>query len=833
MKSISQLKKVLPHLFAILVFLIISYSYFNPLLEGKEIQQSDIVHYKGISKEVRDYRANTGEEALWTNRLFGGMPAYFVGTKYENNHTTLLKKVIQIGERPASFLFLYLIGFYIALLLFRVNPWLSIVGALAFGFSSYLFIIIAAGHNTKAIAIGYMAPIIASIIYTYRGKFWLGMVLTGIFLSLQIEAKHPQITYYTLITIIIFGIFELYKFWKSHKPLRFLNLTLLLFIPVLLAIGSNMANLWTTYEYSDYSMRGQSELERNKEVQTKGLDKDYATRWSYGIDETLTLLVPNYAGGSSTGSLSEDSETYKTLINNNVPQRRARQLIKNLPLYHGDQPFTSGPVYVGALVLFLFVFSLFVIRGPLKWWIITATLLSVMLAWGNNFMVLTEFFLDHVPGYNKFRTVSMTLVIAEFTIPLMAILGLKQVFQKQLDKSQFIRALKYSLYIVGGICLLLLLAPGIFQNFGGPSDGRLPGWLAETLRDDRRSLLRQDALRSLIFVLIGAAIVTGYYFKKLKQPYAIALLGLFILIDMWPVNKRYLNDDNFAPKQEVKNPFQKSKADQMILQDTTQNYRVLNLAVSTFNDASTSFFHNSVGGYHGAKLQRYQEMIEYHIQPEMQSIMNGLNKKKATAGSVDTILGQAEVLNMLNTKYIIYNKQSAPIVNQHALGNAWFVDNYELAPDAEGEINALDQFNPSRTAIIDKDFSNNLESQSFQRDASGKIELFHYEPNHLKYNYQANSKQLTVFSEVYYPEGWTLYVDGQPTDMFRANYILRAAVLPEGEHTVEMKFKPRSYFMGSKISHYSSIALLIFTLLVVGWEIVRFFRKQEEKEEAV
>lgn len=830
MDKLSRLKKLIPHLIALVIFIVLSYSYFSPLLEGKQIQQSDITHYKGMSKEVREYRDSTGEEALWTNRLFSGMPAYFVGTKFKNNHTTLLERFLTFPEKPASFLFLYLIGFYITLLLFRVNPWLSIVGAIAFAFSSYFFIIIAAGHNTKALAIGYMAPIIASIIHTYRGKAWTGLILTGIFLSLQIESKHPQITYYTLITIVLFGLFELYNFWKSKQPLRFVKITLLLFIPVALAIGSNMANLWTTYEYSDYSMRGQSELERNQANQTKGLDKDYATRWSYGIDETFTLLIPNYAGGSSQGSLSEDSETFNTLINNNVPRRRAEQIIQNLPLYHGDQPFTSGPVYVGALVLFLFVFSLFILRGPIKWWLLTATIFSVVLAWGNNFMFVTDFFLDHVPLYNKFRTVSMTLVIAEFTIPLLAILGLKKLLEGKVDKALFIRSLKYSLYIIGGICLLLILAPGIFQNFGGPSDSRLPGWLAETLRDDRRTLLRQDAFRSLIFILLGAGVLAGFYFKKLKQSYTIALIGVLILIDMWNVNKRYLNDDNFASKQQVQNPYQKSQADQMILQDQAKYFRVLNLAVNTFNDASTSYFHNSIGGYHGAKLQHYQEMIDYHIQPEMQSIMNTLNKENAGTG-IDRVLRKLEVLNMLNTKYIIYNKQAAPIQNPYKLGNAWFVNDYRLVPDAEAEINALDGFNPDRMAIIDKDFDGHVKGKSFRKDTSGRITLTHYGPKHLKYDYHANSEQLVVFSEVYYPKGWHLYIDGEQGDLFRANYILRAAVIPAGEHNVEMKFEPRSYYAGTNISNYSSMLLMIVLLLWAGYEIYRFVTREEETEQ--
>jgi hypothetical protein len=828
MKWTNHLKKLFPHLIAVIIFLVLSYSYFSPLLEGKEIRQSDITHYKGMSKEVRDYRERTGEEALWTNRMFGGMPAFFIGTKYKNNHISNFNKLFRLGEKPASFLFLYLIGFYIALLLFRVNPWLSIIGAIAFGFSSYFFIIIAAGHNTKAIAIGYMAPIIASIFYSYRKNFWLGMALLGIFLSLQVHAKHPQITYYTAIVVVIYGLFELYNFWKSKYLVRFWRVTVFMILAVIFAIGSNMANLWTTYEYSKYSMRGQSELERMQQDATTGLDKDYATQWSYGIGETLTLLVPNYAGGSSTGSLSRDSQTYKTLINNNVPEGRANQLIKRLPLYHGDQPFTSGPVYVGALVLFLFVFSLFVVKGPIKWWLLTATIISIMLAWGDNFMILTEFFLDHVPGYNKFRTVSMTLVIAEFTIPLLAILGIKKLLNREIEKATFLKALKNSIYILGGLCLLLILAPGIFQNFAGPSDGQMPGWLSQALREDRKAILREDAFRSLIFILVGAGIIAAFFYKKLKFGYTIALLGLFILIDMWNVNKRYLNDDNFASPRKVQNPYQKSKADQVILQDPAKNFRVLNLAVNTFNDASTSYYHNSIGGYHGAKLQRYQEMIDYHIQPEMQTISQTLNKKNA-GQQIDSSLAGLEVLNMLNTKYIIYNEKARPIQNPYALGNAWFVDGYRFVDNAREEINALDGFNPAQTAIIDKDFSNQIENKNFSKDTSGTITLTHYEPNHLKYQSQADSDQLVVFSEVYYPHGWKLFIDGEAAELFRTNYILRAAVVPEGDHTLEMKFEPKSYFVGNQLANYSSILLLVLLVLAIGYEIYIYIGKQTEQ----
>ncbi len=826
--------KILPHIIAVIFFILISYAYFTPLLEGKSIKQSDNIHYRGMSKEIRDYREKTGEEALWTNRLFGGMPGYFISTLYPNNHIRSVHSLMMIGERPASMVFLALVGFYITLLLLGVNPWISIIGAIAYAFSSYFFIILAAGHNTKAIAIGYMAPLIASVIYTYRRKLLLGLALTGLFLALIIIANHPQITYYAAITVVIYIIFEFVRAIRNKQINPFIKASLFLLIPLILGVGSNLGRLWTSYEYTDFSMRGKSELEINKENQTKGLDKDYATRWSYGVDETFTLLIPNYKGGASQGELSRESNTYKALERQNIPPARARQFTDNAPLYHGDQPFTSGPVYLGALVLFLFVFSMYLIKGPIKWWVITASILAILLSWGNNFEGFTHFFMDYFPAYNKFRTVSMTLVIVEFLVPLFAFLGLKKFFTEKISKEQFYKALKHSIYILGGICILFLLLPGIFQNFAAASDAQMPGWLTEPLREDRKALLRKDAFRSLVFILLGAGTLWAYYTKKLKYSYTLLLIGAFILIDMWTINKRYLNEDNFAPEREVKNPFSKTQADQFILQDNEKNFRVLNLTVDIFNDAGTSFYHNSIGGYHGAKLQRYQDMIEFHIQKQIQNIGRTLQSDNPQQ-KLDQTLKNQEVLNMLNMKYIIYNKNATPIRNPYRFGNAWFVNDYKIAPDAMSEIQALNEIDPQQTVVIHQEFEEELDVETFEKDTTGSITLTHYEPNHLKYDYEADSKQLVVFSEVYYPAGWKLYIDGEKADLFRANYILRAAIVPAGEHEVEMKFKPKSYYLGNKISGYSSVILLIFVIGAIGFEGYRYYKKEsgltEKKEE--
>jgi uncharacterized membrane protein YsdA (DUF1294 family) len=832
MKNIRlSLKKLIPHIFAVVLFLIVSYAYFPSLIEGEEIRQSDVTHFKGAAKEIKDFRERTGEEALWTNRMFGGMPAFLISVQYDNR-AKILKNLFHIGERPASMLFGCLLGFYITLLLLGVNPWLSIVGSFAYAFSSYFFIIIAAGHNTKALAISYMAPLIGSIIYSYRRKLLLGMALTGAFLVLLIIANHPQITYYTLIIVVIFGVFELGRSIRNKTVGHFMKVTLLLLIPVILAVGSSLGKLWSVYEYGKHSIRGESPIQVDEENQTTGLDKDYATAWSYGISETFTLLIPNYAGGASQGELSKDSKTYEALKSQNVPPARAKQFTDNAPTYHGDQPFTSGPVYLGALVLFLFVFSLYIVKGPLKWWIISASILGVLLSWGNNFMPLTNFFMDYVPGYNKFRTVSMTLVIVQFTVPFFAFIGLRKLFNSEtIDKQRFFKALKNSVFILGGICLLFILIPGIFQDFAGPSDARLPEWLQSALRDDRKSLLRGDAFRSFIFILIGATILWAYFSKKIKYSHTLLLLGAFILIDMWTIDKRYLNEENFAPEREVENPYPKTRADNFILQDKTKNFRVLNLTVSVFNDANTSYYHNSIGGYHGAKLQRYQDMIEFHIQNEIKNIGNSLQGKNARQ-KLDQTLKKQEVLNMLNTKYIIYNKKSAPVKNPYRLGDAWFADKYRLVPDAITEIKTLNNIDPSKTAVIHEEFEEKLQND-YKKDTTGQIMLTQYEPNYLKYDYHANSEQLVVFSEIYYPDGWELYIDGEESEILRANYVLRAATIPAGEHTIEMKFKPKSFYLGNKISGIVSIILLIFIGLTLVYEGYFYYKRDfNQKQES-
>lgn len=803
-----KFKTLVPHLVAIIVFLAISFAYFSPILEGKKISQHDMMQYYGMSKEITDFKDKTGEQTLWTNSMFGGMPAYLITVEYTANLVRYANYIMNLGlEKPANYLFISLIGFYILLLIFGVNPWLAIGGAIAYAFSSYFFVIEAAGHNTKALALAYMPPIIGGVILAYRKKIIAGAALMGLFLALQLLANHFQITYYTMLIILVFILFYFYKSIIEKTISNFIKSSAILAVALLLAFSTNITSLWLVYEYGKESMRGKSELTSDKENKTGGLDKDYATAWSYGISETWTFLVPNFMGGASIGEAGKNSAIYKEFKNLGVPNAEA--ICKQLPLYWGDQPSTSGPVYVGAIVFFLFVFGLFYVKGHIKWWLLTVTIFSILLGWGKNFMFFTDLFLDYFPGYDKFRSVSMILIIAEFAMPLLGVVALKQFIENFEDKARFMKAFKIALGSVGGILLIFALMPGMFFDFNAAIDSQLTssGWtepLLNALRDDRRSMLTSDAFRSLIFVLIFAGAMLAYSFKKLNVKYVYIALSVLLLLDMWTVNKRYLNNDNFASKKDVVTPFKPSQADLQILQDKDPDYRVLNLSVSTFNDASTSYFHKSIGGYHGAKMKRYQELIEHQIAKNNMS-----------------------VLNMLNTRYfIVPTKDQGPMVqrNYGALGNAWFVKNYQLVANADSEIVALDKFDPIETLVVDKRFENEVQGFSPNNDSTATISLTEYKPNHLTYKSKSSAEQLTAFSEIYYNsgKGWNAYLDGQPVNHFRANYVLRAMKIPAGEHTIEFKFEPKAYGIGEKVS-FASSAILI--LMCLGAVVLEFKKK--------
>jgi hypothetical protein len=800
MKNIS-FKQVLPYLSAVAIFVVITLAYFSPLLEGKKLKQSDITQWKGMSKEISDFRESTGEEALWTNSMFGGMPAYQISVVYKGNVLRYADKLMQLYlPQPAGMLFLYMIGFFILLLVLKVDKWLAIAGAVAFAFSSYLFIIFEAGHNSKAHAIGYMAPVLAGIILTYRGRYLAGGIMAAIFLSLELLTNHLQITYYLMMIAGIFVVTELIGSIREKKLPGFAKATGVLLIASILALATNITSIWATYEYGKETIRGKTELTTEKTNRTSGLDKDYATGWSYGVMETFTMLIPNFNGGSSQGALTEKSSVYKTLKENNIDNNQAKNIIKALPLYWGNQPGVAGPVYIGAIIMFLFVLALFVVDNRFKWWLLAATVLSILLAWGKNFMPLTDFFLHYVPGYNKFRAVSMTLVIAELCIPLLAILGLQKVISGDIDKKKLTKYLYYSIGITGGISLFFALAGSSIFSFAASVDANLPEWLIEPLRQDRAAILSADAFRSLVFILLAGAAIWAMINKVvIKTPLVLfTVLTMLLLIDMWTVNRRYLNNDSFVRKSVDAVPFQPSVADEIIMKDKDPNFRVFNQTVGNpFADASTSYFHKSLGGYHGAKLRRYQELIDFHLAK-----------------------GNMNVYNMLNTKYFIVpdpqGGQPQMQINMEALGNVWFVNNARMVNNADEEINALTDFVPTETAVYDKRFASQLEGRMISKDSTATISLTDYKPNHLTYKSQTGSDQLAVFSEIYYDKGWNAYIDGKPAPYFRANYVLRAMIVPAGSHTIEFKFEPKVYATGEKIAYASSILLVLLALGTLG-----------------
>ena len=805
------IKKALPHLIAVLLFLILPAIYFSPQLEGNKLNQHDTNTATGMAKEITDYNKTHSDLALWTNSMFGGMPAYLIGLPTYSMISPIYSLTTLYDWRPISFVFLYLIGFYIALLLFGLNPWICLIGALAFGFSSYNFIIIAAGHNTKAVAIGYMAPMIGALYHAWKKNLWIGSALFSLFLALQIYANHLQITYYTLLTILIFGIAELWFAYKEKTVNDFLKRSGIVALFSLLAIASNSERLWTTYEYGKFSIRGASELTNDKGNQTSGLDKDYATGWSYGVDETLTLLIPNFKGGASMIDFGQESATAELLRTNNVPN--ANSIVKQLPGYWGTQPGTSGPVYVGSILIFLFVLSLFLSKGAVRAWIIAATIFSVMLAWGHNFMPLTNFFLDYFPGYNKFRTVSMILVIASFTIPLMASIGLNKIFTEEIDKAQWKKALIWSFGLTAGTSLLFFLLPGLSGSFVSASDSQMPTWIQKGLVDDRTSFLREDALRSLAFILAVALVLWVQVEKKIKTKYTLFIIGTLILVDLWGVDKRYLNDDHFVQEQKARNPYPISKADNEILKDKSE-YRVLNLSTDPFSETATSYYHQSIGGYHGAKMRRYQELIDFHIGKEIQQLGSKLNSLKSESG-IDSVFIGLNALNMLNTKYLIYNPDAAPISNPKAMGSAWLVNDYQLVDNADQEIAAIGKADLRKVIIVDKKYQSLLGNISPVNAGSSQLSLKTYSPNKLIYSYAGKGNQIAVFSEIYYPKGWNAYIGDKMVPYFQANYLLRAMVLPEGNYDITFKFEPLSYRLGKQISMVSSLLLLLFVGFVL------------------
>ena len=824
------MKKLLPDLIAILAFVLLSFAYFFPAdIENRILFQHDTAAGAGAGQEVKEYYEQTGERSRWTNSLFGGMPMYQIAPSYDSTKSLQwVQKAYQLFLPDYVCLtFMLMLGFYILLRVFGIPVWLAGLGGIMWAFSSYFFILISAGHIWKFITLAYVPPTIAGIVLAYRGKLLWGGILTALFVALQITSNHVQMSYYFFFVILFFVGAYFEKAWRTKTLPQFFKASAVLIVAALVGIAANVSNLYHTYAYSKETMRGKSELVQTGDAAkqtSSGLDRDYITQWSYGIDETLTLLVPNFKGGASA-ALSQ-SETAMSKAN---PMYSS--LYGSLTQYFGTQPMTSGPVYVGAFVLFLFVLGCFIVKGPLKWALIGATFFSIVLSWGKNFMPLTDFFIDYVPLYNKFRAVSSILVIAEFTIPLLAIFALKRLLEEPEILKQEKKPLGISLLLTAGIALLLAIAPGSIGSGYVPAQeaqmlqnavnqqmipaNELSDILAN-LGEMRAELVSSDALRSFIIIGIGCSLLWLYASGKLRSSLTIAGITILCLADMWGVNKRYLNDAQFVPYSIRTETFTKTNTDELILQDTSLDYRVLNFATSTFDDNNTSYWHKSVGGYHPAKLRRYQEMIEHHISPEMQAAYKAIATAGGEMDSVDA--NKFRILNMLNTKYLIFpagqQRQTVPILNPHAYGNAWFVNKVQYVNNANEEIDALDSIIPTETAVVDARFKDVLKgaTESY-KDSLSSIRLTSYAPNRLTYETNNAQDGIAVFSEIYYPDGWHVTIDGQPAELARADYILRTMYVPAGQHTIEMRFDPTSLHVTEGIA-YGALALLVIGIIV-------------------
>ena len=822
------LKKILPEVLVIVFFAVISFAYFFPAdIEGKILFRHDSSAGVGAGQEQSQYKERTGKMTRWTNSLFSGMPTYQMAPSYKSSDTlgVAMKAYHLWLPENVWYVFVYLLGFYILMRAFDFRRWMAALGAIIWAFSSYFFIIIAAGHIWKVWALAYLPPMIAGVVLAYRGKYLWGLLVTAVFAAFEVNANHVQMTYYFLFPIFFMIIAYFVEAIREKKICHFLKATAICAVGALIGISLNISNLYHTWQYGQESMRGKSELvKKNSANQTNsGLDRDYITQWSYGIGETWTLLVPNTKGGA-TIPLSES----KTAMAKADPQ--FEQIYQQLGQYWGDQPMTAGPVYVGAFVLMLFILGLFIVKGPMKWALLAATILSILLSWGKNFMPLTDFFIDYVPMYSKFRTVASILVIAEFTIPLLAMLALKEIVDAKLPVYKTRKYLWISFALTGGVALLFALMPSVFfSSFVSAQEAQalqqLPqeyvGPIMNNLTEMRKAVFTADAWRSFFIICIGMLCLLLYQFKKLRKEYMIGAIIVLCLVDMWQVNKRYLNNDMFVPKSEREAAQPLTKADEFILQDKSDcgNYRVLNLSKSTFNENETSYYHKSIGGYHAAKLRRYQELIDAYIAPEINPLMNAVAEAQ---GDMTAIKGDSiwPVLNMLNMRYAIIplqNGETAPLKNQYAQGNAWFVDQLTYVDNANQELAALGKMDLRHEAVADKKFQKQLGQAVAQDYNNVSVNLIAYEPNELKYDVKSAKGGVLVFSEIYYP-GWTATVDGQPVDVGRVNYVLRALQLKPGNHQVVLQFMPKSVDTTETIAYIAYGVLLLVILLVVYLE---------------
>lgn len=824
-------KKILTHVGIIIICLVVAIAYFSPALKGKVISQGDIMNSQAMSYEQDQYRNSTGEYTHWTPGMFSGMPSYQISVEPQHSVFTTLKHVLimrDLGwERNIAILFLYLLGFYICLVAMGVNPWISLIGAIAFGLGSYNIIIVEAGHITKAWAISMMAPILAGMVLAFKRKYVWGGILFTLALGLQITFNHIQITYYTVLMAGILGVVYFIFAIKEKTLKQFLIGVGVLVIGSVLVLATNSRHLIVNQEYAKYTMRGGSEISVTPEDLYKdgepksiageksGLNIDYAYNWSYGKGETFTIMIPGFFGGGSGEKVSHDSEFYKNFRS------------EHAPLYWGDQPFTSGPVYFGAIIVFLFVFGLFVVKGPERWWLLIATFLAILMSWGNNLLGFNEFLFNNLPYYNKFRTPSMSLVIANVAMVMMAMLALKAVFDKKnlntTDQRSLNRALYISVGITGGLCLLFALFASSF-SYSGLSDQQMAqqygnNWpyIEQALMQDRKALLRGDSFRSFALIALAGVMIWLFINKKIKKAWpVVAVIAALVVFDLWGVDKRYLNDDNFVSKNQFALfPTQDDMAiDQAAAENGDKDYRVLDMVHNTFNDAKPSAFHHQIGGYHAAKLRRYQDLIDFYISRHI-----NLN-----------------VINMLNTRYFVQpdGKGGTAIQrNMDALGNAWFVDATQLVANPNEEILALNKFNPADTAIVGADFAEKVQGKELSRDSNSTIEMLHqtpYNPDYVAYKTHTTKDQLAVFSEIYYAPDWRAYIDGQPAEYLRVNYILRAMVVPAGDHTIEFRNEAPTQHKWDKVTLASSVVLVVVIIgSIVLWVIKR--RKDESSDE--
>ncbi|MFA6275907.1 MAG: YfhO family protein [Pedobacter sp.] len=804
------------HVAIIAIFVVLCFVYFSPVLQGKAPAQSDVLQSKAMQKEIMEYKDKDGKGPLWTNQMFGGMPAYQIWVQYAYNGATYgIALITKALPNPVGTVLLLLIGAYFLFITLKVNPWLAAAGAIAFAFTTYNFVLIATGHSNKALAIGFFAPIIAGLILTLRGRYWVGASLTALFLALEIRANHVQMTYYLFLSIIIFVGIEIYQAYKN-KTLPVLGKALgFLGAAVVLAVMINASLLWTTSEYAKETNRGKSNLTTASSEKDAGMSKEYAYGWSQGVGESFTFLIPNLYGGATSIDelIKPESHMYKAVAEvtggdpNQTPQA-IQQLASqyNMQQYWGEKPSTSGGYYFGSIVCFLFVFGLFIVRSRLKWWILATTVLFILLSFGRNFPLVSDLFFDYFPLYNKFRAVESILAVVGLMVPVLAFLAIKEAQEGNIDQKILVKKLTWSAGITGGFALIVAVIPTLFFSFKTENHTQIVQALTQALQnnagvaqkianaliEDRISIARADAIRSFLFIAIGFGIVWAFITKKMNMQLAFGLLALAVLIDMWQVDRRYLNNKNFESKSTLANYFQPRDVDNFIMADKDPNFRVYDQSINTFQDASISSFHKTIGGYHVAKLKRYDELIQ-----------NQLSK------SVNQ-----DVLDMLNAKYFItqdpQNGSYKMSRNTTALGNAWIVKGVQFVKNSDEEMKAISSFDPKNEAIVDEQYKKLIDTTRLGADPTAFIKMEKYHPDHIEYSYSAPRDVIALFSEIYYDKGWNMYVDGKEKPYFRADYVLRAAQLEAGNHKVEFKFEPKSYYLGEKISLTGSILLLGF-----------------------